>query len=314
MTLARAGGIAVGIFLDHLLEEPARFHPVAGFGRIATRVERSTYGDSRARGVLHTAVLLVPLAAAGVLTERLSRRHPLAEVVAVGLTTWIVLCGSATRSITREISEPLVRGDVAGSRELFPKLFYRSSDVLTDEELPTVLIFGVTESLCDAEVAPLLWAAAAGIPGLLLYRAINVLDNKIGYRSTRYRRFGWAAARLDDVANLLPARLAAGLTALCAGTAGGSSGAALRVWWRDAGRDSSPNSGQLFGSFAGAFRLRLTKPAVGLKPGTSAVTFGAGVRPGPEHLLPVIRLSGVVGGVAGALAVAASALRGRRTR
>lgn len=314
MNLARAGGIALGIVLDHLLGEPSRFHPVAGFGRFASVMERHLYRDSKSRGVVHLTAVLLPLGLVGALVQRLSRKHPALEVVAVGLATWIVLCGSAARRVTREISEPLIRGDVQASRDLFPKLFDRSSDVLSDDELPTVLVFGVTECLCDAEVAPLVWGAIGGIPGLLLYRGINIMDNKIGYRDERYQRFGWAAARLDDGANFIPARLAAALTIASAPRIGGSAKSALQVWFRDAAKDSSPNSGQLFAAFAGAFQLRLTKPAAGLKPGTSAVTFGTGTRPRPEHLPPVIKLCGMVGSAAGAISVAVAGASGRRSR
>jgi adenosylcobinamide-phosphate synthase len=314
VNMARAGGIALGIGLDHLLGDPRRFHPVAGFGRFASLAERRLYRDSKPGGVAYVAAVLLPLGLAGVIAERVSRKHPALEVAATGLATWTVLCGTSARRITREISEPLIGGDIQASRDLFPKLFYRSSDVLADEELATVLVFGVTESLCDAEVAPLLWGAVGGIPGLLLYRGINVLDNKIGYRSDRYRRFGWAAARLDDVANYVPARVAAALTAVLAPGAGGRTGPALQVWSRDAAQDSSPNSGQLFAAFAGAFRLSLTKPEAGLKPGTSVVTFGTGTPPLPEDLPAVIRLSALAGTAAGAISIAIAALSGRGRR
>ncbi|MGA8995711.1 MAG: cobalamin biosynthesis protein, partial [Nocardioidaceae bacterium] len=105
----------------------------------------------------------------------------------------------------------------------------------------------------DAVVAPLLWGAVGGPAGLLGYRAVNTLDAMVGHRSPRYHRFGWAAARLDDAANLVPARVAATLAVLL----GGRPAASLRAWRRDARRHPSPNAGPVEAAFAGALGLRL---------------------------------------------------------
>jgi adenosylcobinamide-phosphate synthase len=106
-------------------------------------------------------------------------------------------------------------------------------------------------------VAPLLWGALAGLPGLLAYRAVNTLDAMVGHHSPRYENFGWAAARADDIANYLPARLTAALTAVVAPVAGGSGRAALAVTRRDGRRHPSPNSGMCEAAFAGALSVRL---------------------------------------------------------
>jgi adenosylcobinamide-phosphate synthase len=115
----------------------------------------------------------------------------------------------------------------------------------------------VAENTSDAAVAPLFWGAVAGVPGLLAYRAVNTLDAMVGHHSPRYERFGWAAARLDDVANWLPARATAVLTTACAPLAGGSPRGALRVWLRDGAAHPSPNSGRCEAAVAGALGLRL---------------------------------------------------------
>jgi adenosylcobinamide-phosphate synthase len=115
----------------------------------------------------------------------------------------------------------------------------------------------VAENTSDAVVAPLFWGALAGLPGLLGYRAVNTLDAMIGHRSPRYLRFGWAAARLDDAANWLPARLAAVLTAAIAPSVAGSPAAAWRAWRRDARQHPSPNAGVVEAAFAGSLGVRL---------------------------------------------------------
>ena len=145
-----------------------------------------------------------------------------------------------------------------------------------------------------AEVAPLLWAAVAGVPGVLAYRAVNTLDAMIGNRSPRYARFGWAAARLDDAANIAPARVAAVLTALCAPLAGGSAAGAVRAWRRDAGRHPSPNAGVVEAAFAGALGVRLGGPTqygyqLEIRP-----TLGDGPPPGPDDLRRAVRRSRLV--------------------
>jgi adenosylcobinamide-phosphate synthase len=116
----------------------------------------------------------------------------------------------------------------------------------------------VAENTSDAVVAPLLWGAVAGIPGLVAYRAVNTLDAMVGHRSARYLRFGWASARLDDVANWIPARVTAALTAACAPLVTKANPVSvLRVVGTDGGRHPSPNAGRCEAAFAAALGVRL---------------------------------------------------------
>jgi len=115
----------------------------------------------------------------------------------------------------------------------------------------------VAENTSDAVAAPLFWGAVAGIPGLLGYRAVNTLDAMVGHRSPRYARFGWAAARLDDLVNWVPARLAGLAAVLAAPLVGGSSSAAWRAVRNDARQHPSPNAGVVEAAFAGALGVRL---------------------------------------------------------
>lgn len=312
--MARATGLALGIAADRLFADPDTYHPVAGFGRLARALKKWLYRDDRAAGVCFLLAATVPLGVAGYLAEKGARKHPLAEVIVTAAATWVALCGTTVRRAATDIAAPLAAGDVAGARKAYPRLFFTTGEMISDDEIPAVTIFAVSECSCDAEFAPLMWAAVGGVPGVLVYRAINTLDNMVGYRSEQYRNFGWASARVDDLANYLPARIAAAVTAACAPMVGASPGSALRVWREDAGLDSSPNSGQLFATYAGALGVRLVKPARGNKPGTARVGFGIGPPPVGQDALTAVRLSAAAALVAAAACVGVAALPHRRSR
>ncbi len=186
--------------------------------------------------------------------------------------------------------------------------------MLDADGLARAALESVAENTSDAHVAPLLWAALGGVPGVLAYRGVNTLDAMIGNRSPRYARFGWAAARLDDVANYAAARVAGALVVVCAPAVGGSARGALRAWRRDAARHPSPNAGVVEAAFAGALGVRLGGPTqyrheLEIRPG-----LGDGPAPGVDDLRRSVRLSQVVQGAAVVLAVGVSAVgrNGRR--
>jgi adenosylcobinamide-phosphate synthase len=145
----------------------------------------------------------------------------------------------------------LERGDVGAARKRLSHLCARDPRGLDARDLSRAVVESVAENTSDASIAPLVWGAVAGIPGLLMYRAVNTLDAMVGYRNPRYERFGWAAARLDDVANWVPARVTGGLVALCSGRE------AWRVLRRDGAKHPSPNAGRCEAAFAGALGVRL---------------------------------------------------------
>src|SRR6185436_9743687 len=146
--------------------------------------------------------------------------------------TWAVLGGTSLathgEALAAELGETGTGGaDLAVARARLPSLCGRDPAVLDGAGMARAGTESMAENTSDAVVAPLLWGAVAGVPGLLGYRAVNTLDAMIGYRSPRYRRFGWTAARLDDLANLVPARVSALLVAVLAPAVGGSPAAAL---------------------------------------------------------------------------------------
>jgi len=305
----RAAGIAAGALADALLGDPRRGHPVALFGSAAAALERLSYADDRPRGIAHVGVLLTALAALGVAGER--TRGP-ARALLTAATVFVALGGTSLARTGTRMADHLDAGDVDAARALLPSLCGRDPAALDETGLARAALESVAENTSDATVAPLFWAAVAGTPGTLVYRGANTLDAMIGHRSPRYARFGWAAARFDDVLNFLPARLTGLLVAVCAPLVGGSPVGALRAWGRDAGRHPSPNAGVAEAAFAGALGVRLGGPTQYAHQLEIRPTLGDGPPPDTRDLRRAVRLSRAVQAAAAAVAVSVAARTGRR--
>ncbi|MFE3195821.1 cobalamin biosynthesis protein [Nocardia sp. NPDC059240] len=337
MGTATAAGLLIGFGMDRVLGDPRRGHPVAGFGMAAMRVEEFTYRDDRVAGVIHEVVLVGATVGLGLGLHRLVVGRPgtvrrirerrignridrgtgggsartFGEVLLTAATTWTVLGGTTLAKTGREMADRLESGDLDGARELLPSLCGRDPDLLDADGLARAALESIAENTSDATVAPLFWGAVAGVPGLLAYRAINTLDAMIGYRNERYTRFGWAAARTDDVANLAPARVSGIITTALAPVIGGRPTDAWRAWRRDAGKHPSPNAGVAEASMAGALGVTLGgkteyRHGVEMRP-----TLGDGPVPRVADLRRAVRLSEAVQ-AATALAAAIAAYLRRR--
>ncbi|ORB71874.1 cobalamin biosynthesis protein [Mycobacterium scrofulaceum] len=294
-TRTRLAGVLAGYLADVVLGDPVRGHPVAAFGRAAAAVERVTYRDSRAAGVVHVAVLVGALSLLGSALQRTADRGgwPWSIATTAG-ATWVSVGGTSLVSTGLEMAELLEGGDVEAARRLLPSLCGRDPAWLDGAGLARASLESVAENTSDAEVAPLLCAAVGGAPGVLAYRAINTLDSMIGYRSERYARFGWAAARLDDAANYGAARVTAALVVLCAPLVSGSPAGALRAWRRDATRHPSPNAGVVEAAFAGALGVRLGGPTQYRHELQIRPTLGDGHEPTVTDLRRAVALSRTV--------------------
>jgi adenosylcobinamide-phosphate synthase len=255
-----AGGITAGVLADALVGDPRRGHPVALFGRATTLVERALYADAKPRGVVFTACCEALAIGPALAAARISGRRPATRLVWAGTVTWAV---TGARSLTREasrIGRALEAGDLPGARRLLPNLVGRDPAGLDAAGIARAVVESVAENTSDAIVAPLLWGALAGPPGLAGYRAANTLDAMVGHHSPRYEQFGWASARLDDVVNWAPARVTALLAAACAPVVGGRPAATWRIALDYGGRHPSPNAGWCEAAFAGALGVRLGGP------------------------------------------------------
>lgn len=305
---ALAGGLLLGWVADQVLGDPRRWHPVAGFGRIATRLEACSYADSRSNGVATEAVLVGSMALLGAAIERFTKT-PTTRLLATAATTWLVLGGRSLARESEAVARHLEAADLEAAREQVSHLVSRDPESLDAAGVARAALESVAENTSDAVVAPLFWGAVAGIPGLLAYRAINTLDAMHGYRNDRYRNFGWAAAKLDDLANYLPARLTAALTISAARLTGGSAREALRAVSEQSAAHPSPNGGVVEAAFAGALGVRL-----GGRNNYGGVIedrgeLGFGEPPQPADLARANRLALLVS--AGAALVSAGVARGR---
>ncbi|QGV81285.1 cobalamin biosynthesis protein [Streptomyces ficellus] len=248
-----AYGAAAGLAADLLLADPRRGHPVAAFGRAAGAVEGVLWRDHRAWGALHSVVCAGGAAGAAVLVSRAVRDRGAVPAALTAAAVWAVVGGTTLGREARAIGGALAAGDLEVARERLPHLCGRDPQSLDGPGIARAVVESVAENTSDAVVGALVWGAVGGVPGLVAFRAVNTLDAMVGHKSPRYRRFGWASARLDDVAGWPGARLTAALAAV----AGGNPRGAVRAWRADADKHPSPNAGPVEASFAGALGVRL---------------------------------------------------------
>jgi adenosylcobinamide-phosphate synthase len=257
--------LLLGFLLDQLLGDPPGWpHPVRWLGRLIQLLEPILRRllPERFGGIV--LLLLVTGTAGGAVwgvLELAAACHPL---VRLAVATLLVYYGLAARSLARETQAVLVpcqQEDWTEARRRLSGIVGRDTQDLPPEEIYRACIETVAENTTDAVVAPLLYAALLGPVGLWVLKAISTLDSMVGYRNTRYLRFGWASARLDDVANFVPARLTWLLLSLAAPLTGGYGWQALRIGWRDGRKHPSPNSAWGEATMAGALDVQLGGPS-----------------------------------------------------
>lgn len=229
-------------------------HPVAWIGALISALEAGLNLPAfsqiarRLLGVVTLAIIVGVSAMAGWLIAHFGGPWAVAIVGAVGL---------AQRSLfdhVRAVARPLTAGDLDSARAAVGMIVGRDVAGLDERGVATAAIESLAESFNDGVVAPLFWFVVGGLPGLFVYKAVNTADSLIGHREPRWRSFGWASARFDDLLNLIPARIAGAVVAI-AGRGG------WRVMFRDAGKHASPNAGWPEAAMAGALGVRLGGPA-----------------------------------------------------
>jgi adenosylcobinamide-phosphate synthase len=287
---------------DLLFGDPRHGHPVAAFGRGAGAVERLLWHDHRGWGALHTLVCAGGAAGAAALAARAVRRSPAASVALTAAVTWSVVGGTSLGREARAVGGALAAGDLDAARARLPHLCGRDPHSLDGQQMARAVVESVAENTSDAVVGALVWGAVGGVPGLVAFRAVNTLDAMVGHRSARHRRYGWASARLDDVAGWPGARLTAALAVL----AGDDARGALRAWRADAAKHPSPNAGPVESSFAGALGVRLggTLSYAGRVEHRAVLNGEAGRPVGVADIERAVRLSRRVGVLAFAVCAA----------
>jgi adenosylcobinamide-phosphate synthase len=302
------------VVLDQVAGDPRRGHPVALFGTAAGRLEERMWRDDRAAGAAYAALLVGGPTVLGLLSRRLPAPW---LITATALGTWTVLGSRSLSAEGEAVAAHLRRGDLPAAREQLTHLVGRRTDSLDEAEIARATVESVAENTSDAVVAPLLWGAVAGLPGLLAYRAVNTLDAMVGHHSPRHENFGWASARADDLANYLPARLTAVLTAVVAPVAGGSGRGAVAVARADGRRHPSPNAGVAEAAFAGALGVRLGgRNDYGSRIEDRPVLGGGGRPPRTADIARATRLTRAITVAAAVACAAIAAARGgaRRSR
>jgi adenosylcobinamide-phosphate synthase len=303
--------LLLGYAADRAFGDPARFHPVAGFGRTAAALEQRIYAESRVRGMLYTATLVGGVTAIGVVTERATRNRPRGRTLLTAAATWAVLGGRSLEREAAAIATLLEAHDLDAARQRLTHLVARETVTLTPDQIARAVVESVAENTSDAVVAPLFWGAVAGIPGLLGYRAANTLDAMVGYRSDRYRAFGWASARFDDLLNLPASRVGGMLVGVSDPKQAGDS---WRVWARDAADHPSPNAGVVEAAFAGSLGIRLGGMNTYHGIVEHRATLGDGPDPTVQDIRRTVDLARRVGLAAACLTAALSGFRRTKNR
>jgi adenosylcobinamide-phosphate synthase len=305
-----AACLAVAVAADLLFGDPARLpHPVRAMGALALTLEnrlRPLTANQHLAGVgtVLAVLLATGVSAGGILVLAGMLPWPAAE-----LTTIVLLYfGLAARDMLRHSSRvyaALAAFDLEGARQQVAMIVGRDTATMNEEEIIRATVESVAENLVDGVTAPLFYAALGGPVALLLYKAASTMDSTFGYRNERYREFGWAAARLDDLLNLLPARLTGMLMVAAAAFPGLRPAASWRVLRRDRLCHASPNSGHPEAAMAGALGVQLGGPAAYAGIIVQKPAIGDRVRPlEARDILRANRLFLVSVGLAAVLAIA----------
>jgi adenosylcobinamide-phosphate synthase len=269
---------AAGLLWDRLLgEPPALVHPVVWFGRVMTAAERALWRDRRGAGAAHAGVGL----ALGAVYGR--------AVGSTAAVAGLAVAGRELRRVAAGIADHLAAGRLEAARDELPSLVGRDPSRLDASGASAAVIESVAENMVDAVVAPLWWAALGGAAGAGGYRAVNTMDAMVGHHSARYEHYGWAAAKLDDAANWVPARLLAGLVMIVRPRS-------RRAVWRavrtDAPAHPSPNAGVAEAAFAAALGVELGGTLQYGERVEHRPRLGAGARrPEPADIAAALRLA-----------------------
>ena len=248
--------VAAALLLDRLLGEPRRFHPLAGFGRLAARLEARFNLNGRGRR-LHGAAALALLVVPGVALAGWLQQQPGVGALFSALVLYAAIGLNSLHQHAEPVAAALARDDLDAARAGVSMMVSRDTTALDAEGVSRATVESVLENGNDAVFGALFWFLVAGAAGALGYRLVNTLDAMWGYKTSRYLRFGWAAARLDDALNFVPARLTALSYALL-----GRTRIALACWRAQAPAWDSPNAGPVMASGAGALGVRLGGAAV----------------------------------------------------
>lgn len=266
--------VVAALMLDALIGDPDWIwrrlaHPVALIGGLIAGLDRVLNRETWSRrmrkmaGVLTVLLLVVAAGVGGFFIEislRQTQGSHIAAMAGLGLIASVFIAQQSLYRHVARVRSAFTTGGLVAAREAVAMIVGRDPESLDESGVARAAIESCAENFSDGVVAPVFWLVLLGLPGLLVYKAINTADSMIGHRTPRHRDFGWAAARLDDMLNLLPARLAGLLIVLAAPVARGSLAVSLKTMWRDARKHRSPNAGWPESAMAGALGVALAGP------------------------------------------------------
>jgi adenosylcobinamide-phosphate synthase len=273
--------VMAAVLLDRLLGEPRSFHPLAGFGHLASTVERQVYRANHLSGLLAVFIAVIPLVFFAYLLQRVAVFGTLFSI----LVLYFSIAPRSLAEHAERVSNAFSAEDMPAARQAVSMMVSRDTLLLDEAGVAGATVESVLENGNDAIFAALFWFLVAGAPGVLLYRLSNTLDAMWGYRNARYNEFGWAAARLDDVLNYIPARLTA-LSYMLLGNAG----SAAACWRQQAAGWESPNAGPVMAAGAGALQVMLGGAAVYHGKLEQRPQLGSGKPAGRADIVRAVRL------------------------
>lgn len=272
--------IFAALALDAWLGEPRRFHPLVGFGTISDALEQRLYADSRTRGVISVVLLLTPFA----LLAALTRAIPFGHAIDI-LLLYLSIGWNSLGMHAELVRTALYADDLPVARQRLGLIVSRDTCALDHQEIAKATVESVLENGNDAIFGAIFWYIIAGAPGVIVYRLTNTLDAMWGYRNEHYLNYGWAAARLDDILNFVPARLTALSYALV-----GNFLRAVRCWRTQGITWKSPNAGPVMASGAGSLGVVLGGPAMYQGVVQQRPPLGEGLPPDANDIHHALRL------------------------
>ncbi len=306
--MAKPGWIVAALVVDGLIGDPQNLlHPVQLLGWCIQRLERAwNRGSAGARlgkgGLLVAIVVAGTAALSWLLTDWLQRTY-----WGLALLIWLMASTLALHSLRRhalQVYRPLLAGDLAQARHFTSHVVGRDTENLNASDITRAVVETVAENTADGITAPLFYLILFGLSGAMTYKAINTLDSMLGYRNERFLYFGRVAAKLDDLANYVPARLTALLLIPVATSLGYDASEAWHCLWRDAAQHPSPNSGWLEAAFAGALGVQLGGLNYYQGVAEWRATMGTARQElRPQHILDALRLLQGVSYVTAALGI-----------
>lgn len=284
-TYSTAFAVIASVLLDAWLGEPKRWHPLVGFGRLANRIEsrlnkQGSALTARSFGLVAWLLLLAPL----VLLSYFAVRSTFGWLVDV-LLLYFSIGARSLMQHAQQVYTPLSQHNIADAQHAVSMIVSRDTSQLNETEIATATVESVLENGNDAIFGAIFWFILLGGTGALMFRLANTLDAMWGYRTPRFLYFGWAAARLDDLLNLIPARLTALSYAFC-----GHTRSAIKCWATQASTWYSPNAGPVMSAGAGALYVSLGGTAVYHGQAKKRPLLGLGNVANHTHILAAMQL------------------------